>query len=852
MGEVYRARDTRLNREVAIKVLPDAFAADAERLARFEREAQVLASINHPHIAHVYGVEQRALVMELVEGENLADRIARGPIALDEAVEIARQIADGLAAAHERGIVHRDLKPANVRITPEGIVKVLDFGLARVAEAKTGSAHDLSLSPTITSPVLATGIGVLLGTAVYMSPEQARGRVADRRADVWAFGCVLYEMLTGRRAFDGEGITETLAAVLMKEPDWSALPPGVPQSLRRLIQRCLRKDPRQRLQDLGDARLELEESLADAPAIVAPPVPMRRARTWLPWAVSAVLLVVLAGAVWTLRTPAVAPSSVRFAVLPPAGTRIPNDGGTLATLSPDGQRIAMSIQAGAGRHIYLRQLDTLEARPIPGADGAAAFFSPDGRALAFLEHGALLRIGIDGGTPLKLTDPAWGTGDWGADGTIVYNTSYASGLWRVSANGGTPEKLTDPDTKSGELGHWYPQFLPGGKQILFTLFHTPADDSRIAVYSLETRKITEILRGGFFARYTTSGHLLYTRGSTVMAVAFDPGTLKTSGAAVPVIEGVATSQANGVAQFSVAANGTLAYLTAAALNAPLQLATISPTGAIERATDVVGAFYRPAVSPDGQRIALEKLEPEPDIWVLNRPRGTLTRLTYSAGTETKPKWSADGRRILFAHEEPLFRIYARSADAATPPERLLEGQEDQLPEAVTPDGQFLIFQQGSTTTRSDLWLLPLTGDRTPRPLVQTPFDDEDAAVSPDGRWLAYVSNETGKDEIYVQAFPGGGDRVQVSTGGGNTPRWGKRGFELFYSGVDTIVSVTLTPGPPLRVSRPVIKVQAPLASYDTLPDGGFFAVLRDPQAPSTPAYVVTNWFDELRRKVAGR
>ena len=870
MGEVYRAHDARLHRDVAIKILPDLFASDPDRLARFEREAQVLASLSHPHIAQIYGVEEappkgglhdgvmpgfsRALVMELVEGETLADRIIRGPIPVDEAVAIAKQIADALAAAHEQGIIHRDLKPANVRITPSGTVKVLDFGLAKLAEggpAKAGH-YDASMSPTLTSPVLATGIGMLLGTAVYMAPEQAKGRVADRRADVWAFGCVLYEMLTARRAFDGEGVTETLASVLMKDPDWSALPAGVPSHVERVLRRCLRKDPRQRLQDLGDARLELDEPSAGARTAVAP-LPVKRRGAWIPWGLVAVLLLALPAVWFVSGVPATVVPRVRFSITPPAGWRFAEGSANLTALLPEGEGVILTLRGPAGTQLFLRRVDELEPHAIGGADGTRPFVSPDGRSVGFTARGSLYRVATTGGAPLKVVDASFGAGAWATDDTIVYTPNYAAGLWRVPANGGPPEKLTEPNAAAGELGHWYPQLLPDGKSILFTVFRTPADTSSLAVYSLDTRKTTVVAQNGFFGRYATSGHLLFARSSTVMAVRFDPATLQTSGQPVPVIEGVSTSPPNGVAQYSVASNGTLVYLTAAALDPPLQLATIDAQGTITPASSTRGNFAGPRVSPDGRRIVFEKADPEPDVWFLDTTRDAFTRVTYTAGSETDPVWTADGRRIVFSHEEPVFHLYWRGADDSRPPERLLDGPEDQQATSVTPDGRFLLYQQSAPTTRGDLWMVPLTGERKPQLLVRTPFDERDAMVSADGRWMAYVSNETGRDEVYVQSFPDGRERTQASTGGGTTPRWPRRGNTLFYRDGDRLMAVTVGAVPALSVSRPVIQFQAPFAAgFDVAPEGGFIGILRDPAAPPTPASVILNWFDDLQRQVSNR
>ena len=858
MGDVYRARDTRLHRDVALKILPEAFASDPDRISRFEREAHVLASLNHPHIAQIYGFEERrALVMELVDGETLADRLARGPLPVDEAIVVARQIADALEAAHGQGIIHRDLKPANIKVRPDGTVKVLDFGLARVAPPPDGrpASHGNSMSPTLTSPALMTGVGTLLGTAVYMAPEQARGRAADARADIWAFGCVVYEMLAGRRAFDGEGVTETLASVLMGEPDWKALPPATPPGVDRLIRRCLRKDPRQRLHDIADARIELEEPLPEAAAPAPRPTrPTTAARVLraAPWALAAVLLVAAGWQTWRLsRADAAAPTPVRFTIAPSGALEFADAGWPVATVSPDGSRVVLVYAEGGRPRLYLRRLDQLEATPIPGVEsGDRPFFSPDGRWLAFSDGGTLKKISIDGGASTVVAEADWGNGAWGHDDTIVYTPHYSAGLWRVPSGGGTPQELTKPDTSKGELGHWWPQFLPDGRTVLFTAFTVPAERSRIETLSLDTGERRVVLDGGMFGRYAPTGHLLFSRATTVLAVPFDAGRRQTSGQPTPVLAGVAGAFSNGMSHYSLAANGTLVHISDAALTVPKRLAWVDRKGAAEPLAPTPRRFEAPSLSPDGRRIAVAVYDQgDRDVWVYEIERGTLTRATFAPGAQFNPVWSHDSRRLFFAFEEPVFHIYSRDLGTTAAAERLVDGPYDVTPAAVTADGRFLLYGRNTPATRNDIWMLPLTGEpRTPRAVVETPYEEQNPAISPDGQWIAYESNETGRDEIYVQRFPAGGDRVQVSTDGGRQPAWSRDGRELVFRQVDTMLAAAMTTGPDARVGRPAplftrrVELGTGIAA-----DGRFLGLQRDPGAPPAPAHVVLNWSEELKR-----
>lgn len=856
MGEVFRARDTRLGRDVAIKVLPDLFARDPERMSRFEREAQLLASMNHPHIASVYGVEEthglRALVMELVDGPTLADRIAGGPLPIDEALPIARQIADALEAAHDRGIIHRDLKPANVKLTAAGAVKVLDFGLAKAVETTTPGG-DLAHSPTMS---VGTKAGVILGTAAYMSPEQARGRLTDRRTDIWAFGCVLFEMLTARQAFAGESVTDLIAAIVKEEPDWSALPADVPHGVVRLLQRCLRKDAKQRLHDIGDARLELEEIIADpsAGARSARALTGRSdRRTVIAFGVlSGVLALLAAWLGFRGQAPAVVPSVVRFEIGTPPDVRLGPATWPAAVLSPDGTHIALTAsRQGAPTELYVRSLDKLQLTALPGTKGATApFFSADGRWIAFTADNKLKKIPREGGTALTICDADWGGGTWSADDTIVYTPNYSHGLWKVQGSGGAPQKLTDPDPAKGELGHWWPELLPGGRHIVFTAFSTPIERSRILLYSMDDGKTTEILEGAMYARYVPSGHLVYLRKESVAAAPFDVGKLQLTGREAPVLDNVSTYFTNGIGQISVAANGTLAFVSAESFDTDSEVVWVDAAGKISPALPMKRRFSDPRLSPDGRRLAITIEDGQRDVWTYDFDRAVLGRVTSGAASDFGPHWLPDGRSLVFASETPVFQIFRKAPSAAAPDEPLVQHKYDTQPVSISPDGKFLVYSQSDPQTRSDLWLMPLTGERKPQPLIASRFREDLADISPDGRWIAYASDESGRSDVYVQSFPAAEERVQVSDEAASEPRWSADGKRLFYAVGNPlrIVAVPVAAGAAFSVGKPIVVFQGEFTAFDVAPDGRVLVVRRDPQAPPPSLHVVLNWFEELRAK----
>jgi eukaryotic-like serine/threonine-protein kinase len=870
MGEVYRARDTRLKRDVALKILPESFAADPDRFARFQREAEVLASLNHPNVAGIYGLEEsnrtRALVMELVEGETLADRIGRGPIPFDEALPIAKQIAEALEAAHEQGVIHRDLKPANIKVTPSGVVKVLDFGLAKLMESSPSSISNASLSPTITSPAMMTGVGVLLGTAAYMSPEQAKGKPADKRSDIWAFGCVLYEMLTGKRAFGGESVSETLADVMKTEPRWSALPSETPAALRNVVRRCLEKDPRQRMRDIGDVRLALEGAFETAAvhagqgeAVVARPL-WRRA---VPTVVAIVTVSVVTGVgVWSVtRSGPSIPSVSRFVITPPESAALTQLGGRNVIISPDGRRIVyVGEDPKRGRLLFMRNIDALEGRAVPGTEGASdPFISPDGAWIGFERGTALMKVAASGGPPVEIVDTKTNItgGAWGVDDTVmVFATN--DGLYRVSAGGGgSVERLTPKSDATA--GYILPHVLPGGKAVLFYL-RKGADwaSDRLAVLSLETGE-QKVLIGGGAPLYASSGHLVFVRGTTLMAAPFDLGRLEVTGDPVALLEGILRTGAS-AAQYELSENGTLVYRPGTGTSGGRTLAWVGRDGREEALALEPGTYSNARVSPDGRHIALYA---SGDIWIHDVARRTTTRLTFDPSEDWWPLWTPDGERIVFASSRSgNFDLYWRRADGTGPEERLTTGSQHEFPESWGNGGRDLVFMECPTpqTGPCDVSVLSMSGERQAKVLLPTKFNEQTAAVSPDGRWLAYDSNESGQPEIYVRPFPDvEGGRWQVSTGGGMEPLWGPKGDELFYRTTTSLMVVPVRTG-----STPTFGNAATLFNigrylnvgggrhYDIAPKSDRF-MLTAPVTPEGGAagqiVVVQNWFEELNRLV---
>jgi serine/threonine-protein kinase len=882
MGEVYRARDTRLDRHVALKTLPDAFATDADRVARFQREAKTLASLNHSNIGSVHGLEDAggvtAIVMEFVDGETLAERIARHPLPLDEALPVARQVLEALEAAHEQGIIHRDLKPANIKLRPDGTVKVLDFGLAKALEPEPGSAEALHLrdSPTITSPAEMTGAGVILGTAAYMSPEQAKGRAVGKTADLWAFGAVLYEMLTGRRAFPGENVSETVAHVLMQEPDWHALPESTPASIRRLLRRCLDKDRKRRLDSARAAQLDVDDAM-NVRVDAGLPTTGRQVtfRRRLPWAIAAMLALALLAAALPLGSSWRRQASLaQLRLHVTLGTDAPLasiDRGSAAILSPNGEVLAFVAQPRDGAaSLHVRHLDQLEATRLAGTEGAhSPFFSPDGEWIAFFADAKLKKVALSGSAPITVCDtPDAKGGTWSADGWITFAPFNSGGLLRVASSGGVPTPLTT--LSDDEVLHGWPQMLPDGNGVLYTsnISRTNWDDATIVVQPLPagTRKI--IQRGGFYARYLPSGHIIYVHRERLFAIPFDLERLEVKGPPVNVLDVVASSPNGGSAQFSAADTGTFVYQstrTAVFAGAPIEWMNRAGHRMPLRATPA--NWGNPRFSPDGTRLAIEINDgKQQDVWVYEWATDRPSRLTSDAAQNQKPIWTPDGRRIVFwSNREKQQNLYWRRADGTGDVERLTHSEHPQSAASWHPHGRILAFQETRPQTGADLMTVAIEGDEksgwkpgTPKVFLSTPAMEREPVFSPDGKWIAYQANDRGRFEIYVRPFPGPGGMWQVSTAGGITPTWSRTSRELLYRTPENqlMVAAYTTSGDSFRAEKPTLWADGYLGpqtgqrSFDLHPDGQRVAVSPAPslsQRQQDRLVFVFNFFQELRR-----
>jgi Tol biopolymer transport system component len=869
MGEVYKAHDTKLGRDVAIKVLPEAFAHDPERLSRFQREAKMLASLNHPNIATIHGLERSGdtsyLVMELVSGETLAERVKAGPLGIEEALKIAVQIAEALEAAHEKSIIHRDLKPANVKVTTEGNVKVLDFGLAK-AFAGDGANDDPSNSPTLSAA--ATMQGTILGTAAYMSPEQARGKSVDKRTDIWAFGCVLYELLTGRQAFHGETTTEILAAVLRGEPDWQALPDTTPLSIRALLRRCLQKEMNKRARDAGDARIEIEEALAapvTAEQTTAAPTKGFRSlgRRGLILFMGIVLLAaaVASLATWDLKTAPRQPVSRTVINLPPGQQLAGMESGPAVALSPDGTHLAYVAIQGGIQQIFLRALDSMESAPMSGTEGAVSpFFSPNGQWVGFFAGGTLRKVSVTGGSAQNLGDAPFPHGaSWGTDGGIAFAPQNLSVLQQVSDTGGAPRPLTR--FEKGEITQRWPELLPGGKVVLFAAGPNATNFTiaQVAAQSVGQSERRNLVQGATQPRYAFSGHLVYAQRGSLMAVPFDPHRLEMTGEAVPMEEGVLESPATGAAQYSFSATGSLVYVSGGLRSAQSRLVWVNRNGAEQSLDAPAHTYLAPRLSPDGRRLAITITEQETQIWLDDLSRDALTKLTLEGNNNLVPVWTPDGKRIAFnSNKEGANNVFLQLADGSGGPERLTTSEYLQAPMSWSPDGQLLAFIEVNPATQRDIWVLNMR-DRKARPFLRTQFDEAVPRFSPDGRWLAYISNESGRYEVYVQPYPGPGGKWQISTQGGTEPVWNPNGHELFYRSGDKMMAVDITTKPELIASKPRMLFQGryeqapfPNSNYDISPDGQRFLMLKpgdSAETAPTQINVVLNWFEELKQKV---
>jgi eukaryotic-like serine/threonine-protein kinase len=843
MGEVYRARDTRLNREVAVKVSVEQFSE------RFEREARAIAALNHPNICHLYDVGPNYLVMELVEGPTLAERINQGAVPFNEAVAISGQIADALEAAHEKGVVHRDLKPGNVKIKPDGTVKVLDFGLAKMGGTPAVQSDQ---SPTVT--LSQTEAGMILGTASYMSPEQAKGKPVDQRADIYAFGAVLYEMLTGNRLHGGETTTEVLASVIKEEPQWDK----VPAQVQKLLRRCLEKDPQKRLRHIGDV-MALVEDVAPPPVPPPMPTPIAAEPRQRRWVLVATLACVLAAALtglaaWVLKS---APSKpvTRFAVSLPAGQRLFAVSPEIA-MSPDGTRLVYAAgQSVISSQLYVRVMDTLETRAIPGTEGANnPFFSPDGQWIGFYAGGKLKKVSVSGGLPVSLVDGVGGGvfaggygASWSSQGTIAFAPGQSNPIQQVSDTGGNMHPLTR--LENGEAGHRYPELLPNGTGLLFNVFSSTTALGKTVIWSLKNAERRGSLPAGDLPRYAPSGHVVYLQGANLMAAPFSLGRLAITGASLAVIEGVLPLQ------YSFSSTGSLAYVPGSSQGPQSRLVWVDRNGVEQSAPVPLHNYVMPRISPDGRRVAVALEEADSQIWLYDLARDTLTRLTFAEGANVDPVWTPDGKRIVF--KGVLNRLFWQPADGSGAAEGLTRERlsNNDVPSSWSPDGQAMAIVEQSGTL--SVWILPLQ-NRKPQLFDRGPANETAPRFSPDGHWIAYSSLESGRYEIYARPYPGPGGKWQISTEGGTEPVWNPRGRELFYRignkmiAVDVATQPSFSPGKP-RVLFEGAYVPTPrsLPNYDVTPDGQRFLMLKATEQAQAPTQisVVLNWFEELKRRV---
>jgi eukaryotic-like serine/threonine-protein kinase len=900
MGDVYRARDVRLGRDVAVKVLPAPMAHDSGRIARFKREAQILATLNHPHIAAIYALEESegvvALVLELVEGATLADRIHQGRLAITHALTIARQTAEALEAAHAKGIIHRDLKPANIKAPDGGTVKVLDFGLAKAID--DGTARDRS-QLTMSH---ATQEGMIVGTATYMSPEQARGLAVDKRTDIWAFGCVMYEMITGRKAFAGNTATDCLAAVLGQDPDWTALSPLAPPSVVALIKQCLEKDVLHRLADIGEARRQLEDVLATVTPRVSPrPVEgtaKRRVRR-LTYAISIVgLLVAGAFGIRAARQLTLEPERVDIGLafdefipsthsselaLSSDGTLIayasskrmssmpkmnPGSDGGVDSGQPDDLSGAAMPSMAMTEQIYVRPIGQGTARPLGGALGSGPFFSPDGKWLGFWHAptGTLRKVAVTGGAPVKICDVVSGIAGatWGPDDTIVFAWFD---LFRVPASGGSPTTLLKVDEARGERFIRHPSFLPSGKAILFTVGMAESysyDDADIGVLSLETGKKRILVHGGTSPRYAPSGHLIYARAGALLAVPFDLKKLEVTGQPFPVANGVFMSANTGMAAFSISQTGHLVYAAGPEERGTRVPVWVDKTGHKSAVLVQPQSYLHPRLSPDGRQLAIEVEGASHDIFTYDFARaGEPTKMSFD-GASHWPSWTPDGRRLTFrSWKTGTMSMWWMRADRSSPPELLTNIGSMQSPESWSPDGRTLAFtQMDDPQSGSDIYTLSLDGEKKPRALLRTKFSEGSPKFSPDGAWLAYSTNESGQPEVWAMAYPAG-ERIHISTNGGTDPLWRHDGRQLYYRLGDQMMVVDVSYGPALKASKPRMLwrgnylagagsscgMAGPTsANYDVTPDGERFLMIEDAfsSAESDRLRVVSNWSVELK------
>ncbi len=886
MGEVYRARDTRLDRTVAIKVLPAHLADSPERRQRFEREAKAISALNHPHICALYDIGRQGgvdfLVMEYVEGETLAARLEKGPLPLEHLLRHGVEISDALSKAHRQGVVHRDLKPANIMLTKSG-VKLLDFGLAKLQVGEglhgpPGREHPEGAPlptdmPTASKPL--TVEGALIGTLQYMAPEQLEGKDADARADIFALGAVLYEMATGKKAFEGKSQASVIAAILQKDPPpITTLQPMIPQiaGLERLVKMCLAKDPDDRWETAHDVELELKwilEGGSSVGAIHESPLQKNWVRA-LPWALAGLILVaIIAGiAVWNLKPTPPRPVS-RFVITLPPGDRLAGLDQPTVALSPDGTHLAyVASRSGGVQQLFLRAMDSLEARPIPGTEGAVnPFFSPDGQWLGFFAGGKLKKVSLSGGAAQTLGDAATPRGaSWGSQGMIAFAPTTAGALRQVSDAGGATQPLTRPE--KGEVSHFWPEFLSGGKAVVFAAGSSSANwtNAQVAVQSVGTGERRDLIQGGTQPRYAPSGHLVYAQGGSLMAVPFDLERLAVTSTAVPVVESVLQSPSSGAAQYSFSATGSLVYVSGGVQSAQRKLVWVSRSGSEQPLAAPARAYRGPRLSPDGRRVAVAIEEQETQVWVYDLTRETPTRLTFEGNANFTSLWTPDGKRIAFqSNKEGSANLFWQLADGSGGLERLTTSDYIHAPMSWSPDGQLLAFIEIAPTTGYDIWVLrlgdpstPLGAGRKAQVFLRTPFNESAPRFSPDGRWLAYISDESGRYEVYVQPYPGPAGKWLVSTEGGTEPVWNPNGRELFFRSGDKMMAVEITTQPAFSAGKPKVLFEgkylptpATFPNYDATADGIRFLMVKASEqeaAAPTQINVVLNWFEELKRR----
>jgi serine/threonine protein kinase/Tol biopolymer transport system component len=866
MGEVYRARDTRLNRVVAIKVLPAHLADKPDVRERFEREARTVASLNHPHICTLFDIGQQDgidyLVMEYLEGETLAQRLLKGSLPIQQVLQYAIEISDALDKAHRKGVTHRDLKPGNIMLTKTG-TKLLDFGLAKLRQEAAPANISLSKAPTADA---ITAHGAIVGTLQYMAPEQLEGREADARMDVFAFGVVVYEMATGKKAFEGKSQASLIAAILEREPPaMSSLQPMTPPALDRVVRKCLRKDPDERWQSARDVTDELKW-IAEAGSQVtlasteATKHKQRLGRRELIIGAGTLLsgAAIASVATWSLKPTPSQPVTRTVINLPPGQQLAGLENGPAVAFSPDGTRLVYIARQGGSQQLYLRAMDSPEATPIPGTEGGVnPFFSPDGLWVGFFAGGTLKKVSVGGGLALSLgvaSNPAGAS--WGSQGIIAFAPTTISVLQQVSDAGGAPQPLTH--LKGGEITHHWPEYLPGGKALLFATSGNAASWANpvVAVQPIGTGERRDLVEGATSPSYAPSGHLVYARVGSLMAVPFDPQRLTLTGAAIPVVEGVLQSPATGAAQYSFSSTGSLVYVSGGVQAPERKLVWVNRNGAEELLAAEAHAYVVPRLSPDGRGLAVSITDKEAQIWQYNFSRETLTRMTFEGNNNLVPVWTPDGKRIAFnsASNSILWQL----ADGSGGPERLTTGEYLRAPSSWSPDGQLLAFFEVNPVTQRDIWVLQMR-DRKVQPFLRTQFDEAVPRFSPDGHWLAYISNESGRYEVYVQPYPGPGGKWQISTDGGTEPVWNPNGRELFYRSGDKmmVVDISTQSGFVAGKSRMLFerryeRASFPSSNYDVSPDGQRFLMIKSvEQAETVPTQinVVLNWFEELKRRV---